>query len=521
MRDISKPLTRRAFTLGAASSAIGVALSSKAAMGAPVLGSSEDLTSLTLAQVATRLRSRSVSSVEVVQACLDRIGRYNKRVNAFITVMHEEALAQARLLDAEAAENKFRSPLHGVPIALKDNIDTAGVRTTGASAIFADRVPATDAEVVRKLKDAGAVILGKVNLGDLGLDGTGVVSDFGPARNPWDLDLITGGSSSGSAAALAANFCYGALGTDTGGSVRMPAALCGVVGLKPTYGLVSVRGTMQVELSLDTCGPMARSVEDVALLLTAMAGYDPLDIISVAHEKENYDMSIMQSASGIRVGVPRKPYFDDLDPEIARSVETALGVIGKLTRGIKDVTLPPDLTENLHVIEIAEVGAYHHRLERQGYIARYEMSAKTNPIVLSLLPRSENCTQAAAGKYNDELDAYVQLRWDLDMLRRTDDDVFSDFDVVAVPTTKTMPIPIADVLRPGVANPTHAVIHNTLPFNFYGWPAISLPCGFSSNGLPIGLMIGGPHFSEGPLLALAYAYEQATSWYLRRAAAYL
>lgn len=520
MERLSEPLSRREFALGAASGTFALALSSKATMGASFLGSTEDITSLSLAQLSARLRSRTVSSVEVVQACLDRISRYDKRVNSFITVMHEQALAQARVLDAEAAANRFRSRLHGIPIAIKDNIDVSGVRTTAASAIFADRVPTADAEVVRKLKDAGAVLIGKVNLGELGLDGTGVKSDFGPVHNPWALDRISGGSSSGSAAAVAADFCYGALGTDTGGSIRMPAAHCGVVGLKVTYGLVSVRGSMQVELTLDTCGPIAKSVEDVALLISAMAGYDKLDIISVSHPTEDYIASIGHSVADMRVGIPRRPYFDDCDQEVAKSVESALGVLGKLTRSIKDVTLPPDLTEKLGLIEVAEVPTYHHKWQRQGYAARYEAAAKNDPIVRGNLPR-EDCTQAASGKCDELLDDYVQLKWDLELLRRTAGDVFSDFDVVAVPTTKTMPIPITDVLRPGAANPTHSVIHNTLPFNFYGWPAISVPCGFSSDGLPIGLMIGGPRFSEGRLLALACAYEQATSWHLKRPTAYL
>jgi aspartyl-tRNA(Asn)/glutamyl-tRNA(Gln) amidotransferase subunit A len=277
---------------------------------------------------------------------------------------------------------------------------------------------------------------------------------------------------------------------------------------------------MQVELTLDTCGPIAKSVEDVALLLTAISGYDKLDIISVAHGTEDYTASIRHSVSDIRVGIPRKPYFDDVDQEVAKSVETALGVIGKLTRGIKDVTLPPDLTEKLRLIEVAEVPTYHHKWQLQGYAARYEVAGKNDPIVRGNLSR-ENCTQAASARCDEGLEAYVQLKWDLDLLRRTAGDVFSDFDVVAVPTTKTMPIPIADVLRPGAANPTHSVIHNTLPFNFYGWPAISVPCGYSSDGLPIGLMIGGPRFTEGRLLALAYAYEQATSWHLERPSAYL
>jgi aspartyl-tRNA(Asn)/glutamyl-tRNA(Gln) amidotransferase subunit A len=227
---------------------------------------SVDLNSLSLAEAAARISRREVTSLELTDACLARIAVYDPKVDAFITVLKEKARSQAMQLDAELGAGKRRGPLHGIPIALKDNIDTAGVRTTGGSAVFADRVPQTDATVAAKLGAAGAVFIGKTNLHEFAF-GAGETSYFGPARNPWALDRNTGGSSSGSGAALSANLCYGALGTDTGGSVRFPATFCSVVGLKVAYGLVPIRGIMPLTLSLDTCGPMARSVEDAAILL--------------------------------------------------------------------------------------------------------------------------------------------------------------------------------------------------------------------------------------------------------------
>jgi len=510
---VIKQLTRREFSIGTASATLAVALANKTSAGASYASDQAELTSLTLSQVAAKLRALSISSVDVVRACLNRIDGYDKKLNTFITVMHDEALAQAKALDIEAAAHKFRSPLHGVPIALKDNIDTAGIRTTAASAVFEDRVPTADAEVVRKLKDAGAVIIGKANLGEFALSATGAASHFGPVRNPWALDHISGGSSSGAAAALAADFCYGALGTDTGGSVRIPAAYCGVVSLKPTHGLVSVRGIVQAVLSLDSCGPMARSVADAALLLNAISGYDKLDIGSAVHATEDYTALIRQPVSSLRVGIPKRPYFYDVDREIGESVEAALGVISKLTRGMKDVSLP--LTGDLSGARV-EYTAYHHRLQQEGYSARYGQISPTLP-VLSI----ERCTQLAPGKCNRELDAYVQWRRDLELLRRTADDVFSDFDVVIVPTVKVMPILIGDALKSEARADGRTLIDNTVPFNLYGWPAISLPCGFSSDGFPVGLTIAGPHFSEGKLIALAYAYERATSWHLQRPTRYL
>src|SRR5207249_8920465 len=281
-------LSRREFTaslFGAAVAATRVAgVASTQADGRPAprtatVNASEALAGLTLAEASARLRTGAVTSVDLVNACLARIDVYNPKINAFITVTREQALARARALDAEQRAGKVRGPLHGIPIALKDNIDTAGIRTTAGSAVFEDRVPTEDAPVVARLTTAGAVIVGKTNLQEFAM-GVGETSYFGPARNPWSLSHNTGGSSSGSGAAIAAELVYGALGTDTAGSVRIPASFCGIVGLKPTYGLVPIRGIVPLALSLDHCGPMTRTVEDTALLLTVMAGYDKLDITS-------------------------------------------------------------------------------------------------------------------------------------------------------------------------------------------------------------------------------------------------
>jgi aspartyl-tRNA(Asn)/glutamyl-tRNA(Gln) amidotransferase subunit A len=488
-------LTRRRFLVNTSLAAV---MPYGKEYSAAAIQSTQDLAALTLTKAASMLQAGRISSTALVHACLQRIADEGVKTNAFITVMREQALAQARVLDAEAALHRFRSPLHGIPIAVKDNIDTAGVRTTWASAVFADRIPGEDAEVVHRLQALGAIVIGKTNLGELTWSSTAAISHYGPVRNPLALDRVSGGSSGGSGAALAAKCCYGALGTDSGGSVRIPAAYCGVVALKPTYGLVSTRGIMSGRQSFDTCGPMARSVEDVALLLDAISGYDALDIASVDHPKESYRTLMRQPVSGLRVGIPRKPYFDDVDLEINKSIEAALKVVGTLTHSNKEVELPPiDLFSE---VEDAEFAAYHHHLQRQGYAELYR---KFNPDFLaenSALP-SEKC--------NEALDAYVLRRWDLEQLRRTADQVFSDFDVVVLPTMKFMPPRIDDVLKSGETNAKGQTLwENTRPFNIYGWPAISLPCGFSSSGMPIGLMIAGPKFSEGRLLALAYAYER-------------
>ena len=287
-------------------------------------GAAGSLADLTLSDAAARLAAGRTTSADLVTACLARIEVYNPKVNAFITVMREQAVAQAKTLDAERRGGRVRGPLHGVPIALKDNIDTAGVRTTAASAVFDDRVPTADAEVSRRLTAAGAIVIGKTNLHEFAMGGTSATSYYGPVRNPWALDRNPGGSSGGSAAAVSTGMCYGALGTDTGGSIRTPSSFCSVVGLKPTYGLVSIRGIVPLTLSLDHCGPITRSVMDAAMMLNVLAGYDRLDIASVEHAPEDYVAATKQPVSSFRVGIARTPFFDLLDDDVAKAVDEAL-----------------------------------------------------------------------------------------------------------------------------------------------------------------------------------------------------
>src|SRR5580704_12800858 len=310
-------------------------------------GQSDDLTRLSIREVADLVRKKKVSPMELTTACLARIDRYNPVLNAFITITAESALEQAREAEAEVKQGKWRGPLHGVPIALKDLFDTAGVRTTAASGVFKDRIPTEDAEVVRRLKAAGAVLLGKTNMQEFAFGGSSIVSYFGAVHNPWELNHIAGGSSGGSAAALAAGLCYGALGSDTAGSVRLPASHCGIVGLKPTYGLVSIRGVIPLSWSLDHVGPMARTVEDTALLLQAIAGYDEKDTTCEKMNVPDYAQALGTKVSSLRIGAPREFFFADLDPEIDAAVKEALSVLGKLTAGNRDVTLPANNLETL------------------------------------------------------------------------------------------------------------------------------------------------------------------------------
>src|SRR5687767_911171 len=318
---------------------------------------SRDLATLTLREASDLVRRRRVSSVELTEACLKRINAHNALLNAFVTVTPEQALAAAREMDGERRRNVWRGPLHGIPVALKDNIDTAGIRTTAASALFKDRVPGNNAHVVSRLKNAGAIVLGKLNLHEFALGGTNAVTHFGPVRNPWALDHHPGGSSGGNAAAVAADLCLAAIGTDTGGSIRIPASYCGVVGLKPTAGRVSNRGVIPNSWTFDTVGPMCRTVEDAALMLGVIAGYDERDPTSIDVPVPDYARALRARPWKLRVGGPRTPFYEGPEPEVAKAVDTALGVVRQLGASLRDVEIPA--SPGLAPVSNAEIYAYH------------------------------------------------------------------------------------------------------------------------------------------------------------------
>ena len=451
---------------------------------------------MTLSEASERIRTKQTTPTELVEACFKRIDVYEPKVNAFITLTRDQALAHAKTLEAELRAGKSRGPLHGIPIALKDNVDTAGVRTTAASAVFDDRVPTDDAVVATKLREAGAISLGKLNLHEFAFGGTSATSYYGPVRNPWALERNPGGSSGGSAAAIALDMCYGALGTDTGGSIRTPASYCGIVGLKPTYGLVSIRGIVPLVHSLDHCGPMTRTVQDAALMLNAMAGYDRLDIASVERPAEDYAAGMRMKVGDLRVGILRTPFFDHIDPEIEKAVEEALRVIKPMVREMKDATLPSTRDITLG----GETNAYHADFFPRAS-GRY------------MIPTRRALERGADARAAD----YVRGRWKLEMLRRTIDDSFKDVDVVVLPTRRRTPRTVdASIKREETDKPRNPELENTQPFNAYGIPTISIPCGFTAGGLPVGLMIAGPRFAESRVLALAHAYERATTWHTRK-----
>ena len=444
----------------------------------------------TLAQAASALRRRAISSEELTKHCLARIRRLDPRVNSFITVTEEIALDQARASDRSRSR---RGPLDGIPIALKDNIDTAAIRTTAASRVFYDRVPSQDAEVAARLKAAGAVLLGKLNLDEMAFEGTGTTSCFGPVHNPWNLDHITGGSSAGSAAALAAVLCYASVGSDDGGSVRIPASFCGITGFKTSYGRVSTRGVIPSAYSLDTIGPMTRSAEDAALVLQALAGFDPADAITSAAPVPDYTAALRMPIANLRLGIPRDYFFEGLHPDVAQAVEEAIGVLRPKFREVRDVTLPrfAFVKDGSYDVELLHYQAPYFQKSPQLY----------HPWSQRQLKGLETVT---AVNYVETLKRLRECRRDI---RR----IFEQVDILVLPTKRDTAPTIASTVDESYQRPPS----NTSAFNRFGTPAISIPCGFSKTSLPTGLQIVGPAFGESQVLAVAHAYQQSTDWHTR------
>lgn len=455
-----------------------------------------DPATLQLHEAAALLRSGELTPLELTQAQLQHINRHEAAINAYVTVSEELALEQAAMLTQELQQGRWRGPLHGIPIALKDNIDTAGIPTTAANALLASRVPERDAPVWQRLRAAGAILLGKCNMHEFAYGGSSAVSHVGPVRNPWNPEHIPGGSSGGSAAAVAARMCLGALGTDTLASIRLPAAYCGVTGLKPTHGLSSIRGIIPVSETLDHVGPIARSAADCALLLDAMAGFDPLDPVSVEAPPVELAAALLQPVTDLRLGLPQTPYYDALHPDVAKAIEDALAVLRSLTSSVQDVVLPaaPDFA-----LLLAESYAWHEPLlAKPDNHRHYDASTLERILAAGRIPVQD----------------YIRAHQATTVVRRRIGDVFGEVDILVTPVAPGLPEPIATAAV-AQANSAEPSVRNTAPFNLYGIPTIALPCGFSQDGLPIGLQLSAARFDEGRLLALAHAFQQVTDWHHR------
>jgi aspartyl-tRNA(Asn)/glutamyl-tRNA(Gln) amidotransferase subunit A len=444
----------------------------------------------TILQASAAIHAKRISPVELTQICLQRIEAINPQVNAFITLTAESALAEAEAATKEIAHGNYRGTLHGVPLAIKDLFDVRGAPTTAGSPLFKDNVAQEDAFVVRQLRAAGAIFLGKLNMHEWALGVTGVNPHFGPSRNPWNTARITGGSSSGSGAALASGLCYGSLGSDTGGSIRIPSSLCGVVGLKPTYGRVSVRGVIPLAWSLDHVGPMARSVLDVEILYEAIKAHDEADPYSLQLREAH--PSGQEGAHKFRVGVPDGYFFSDLHPETEAAYRAAIKTLGEIGCELRGVSLPGfEVSEKASAkILLAEAAAYH-----QEHIEKH-----ADQIGEDVLTRFQWGLEVTGVEYALARHTQVEWRYKLEQL-------FESIDALVLAATP-FPATLIDESDP-VALSKGNLTRFTRMFNLTGHPAIVLPCGRTGDGLPIGLQIVGPYGSEHRILWLARSYEEA------------
>jgi aspartyl-tRNA(Asn)/glutamyl-tRNA(Gln) amidotransferase subunit A len=464
---------------------------------------------LSATELAALIQSREVSPVEAAQAYLERIDRVDGKLHSYITVCREEALTQARQAEREIARGRYRGPMHGIPVAVKDQIYTNGIRTTGGSAILSDFVPDQDATIIAKLNTAGSVLLGKLNMSEYAM-GDAFHHPYGRPRNPWDLSRNPGTSSSGCGAATAAFLCATSLGEDTGGSIRGPAAFCGLVGIRPSWGRVSRHGVLGASWSMDTVGPISRTVADCAMTLGAIAGYDPKDPYTWQAPVPDYLAALREDLGGLRVGVVReRVYSDAVEPEIREAVIKAVSALGELGASVEEVSIP--LIAHSAAISTAIIMADAAAVHREGissHLGQYDHNIQVRLLTGSILP---------AQVYHKG----TRLR---QVLRQQVMDALERVDVLVMPTSS---IPASLIPTRAGVNSKQEVIDGfagrrsfTAPFNLANCPALSIGCGFTSHpsgeGLPIGLQIAGKPFAEETVLRVAYAYEQATDWHTRR-----
>jgi aspartyl-tRNA(Asn)/glutamyl-tRNA(Gln) amidotransferase subunit A len=482
-----------------------------------------ELRGLTIHQLHDLLVKREVSSREATEALYRRIEEVDRKINAYLLLTEDEAFRQADQVDHKIGRGEKIGDLAGVPIALKDILCTKGIRTTCASRILEDYVPFYDATVIRKLKDNDAVILGKLNMDEFAMGSSTENSGFQITHNPWDLTRIPGGSSGGSAAAVSGDECVAALGTDTGGSIRQPASCCGVVGMKPTYGRVSRYGLVAFASSLDQIGPITKDVEDCAILMNSISGYDPCDSTSVNVGVPDYKQSLVNDIKGIRIGIPDEYFLEGMDPDVERSVKEAVGQFEKCGAEVSRVSLPHTeyAVAVYYIIATAEASSNLARYDgvkygyrRKGYRDLMEMYTQSRAkgfggevkrrIILGTYVLS-------AGYYEAYYRKASQVRT---LMRRDFEEAFRRVDVIVAPTAPTPAFRIGEKTE----NPLQMYLSDiyTIPVNLAGIPAISIPCGFTRESLPVGLQIMARHFDEGKLLKVAYTFEQNTDYHLKK-----
>ncbi|MSQ11573.1 MAG: Asp-tRNA(Asn)/Glu-tRNA(Gln) amidotransferase subunit GatA [Dehalococcoidia bacterium] len=480
-----------------------------------------DLYNLTIHEAHDLLRQRRASSTELTQAVLARIRQVEPRLQAFVTVTEEQALQDARAADERIARGDI-APLTGIPMQIKDVLNTKGIRTTCSSKMLENYVPIYDATVVARLKAQGAVLLGKGNMDEFAMGSSTENSAFHPTRNPWDTGRVPGGSSGGSAAAVAAGEAFYALGSDTGGSIRQPAALCGVSGIKPTYGRVSRSGLVAFASSLDQVGPIARDAEDCAIVLQAIAGHDPRDSTSLPNPVPDYRAALKPDLTGVRVGVPNEYFGEGFDPEVERAVREAVAVLQRLGATVEPCSLP--LTRYglpvYYIIAPSECSANLARYDGVKYGFSYDgpgtmWEAMEHTRRLGFGPEVRRRIMLgtyalSAGYYDAYYRKAMQVRT---LISREFEQAFQRFDILVTPTTPTVAFKLGEKTADPVAMYKSDIC--TIPVNIAGIPCISIPCGFAT-GLPIGMQVMAKPLGEEAIFHAAYAYQRATDWHTRR-----
>ena len=480
------------------------------------------LFSLTLYEAGEKLRKREVSSQELTEAVFKRISETDSIVRSYITLCRDVALTQAKQADERLKQKRAASPLLGIPIAVKDNLLTKGIRTTCASRMLDNFIPPYDATVVARIRSAGAVITGKTNLDEFAMGSSAENSAFFSTCNPWDLERVPGGSSGGSAAAVSGDQCIAALGTDTGGSIRQPAAFCGIVGLKPTYGCVSRYGIIAFASSMDQAGPMTKDVRDCALLLDAISGRDPADSTSANRRIERYSKSLTSDIAGLRLGIPKEYFTSGLQPAVDQAVYEAIRRLENSGAIVEEISLP-------HTEYAVAVYYIIANAEASSNLARYDgirfghHAASKDLTESYMLTRAEGFgpevkrrimlgTYALSAGYYDAY--YLKAQKVRTLIQRDFDEAFKHCDAIVTPTSPTTAFKISEKIQ----NPLEMYLSDlcTISVNLAGLPAISVLCGFSGEGLPIGMQIIGKHFDESTILRIAYAYEQQTEWHKRK-----
>ncbi len=462
----------------------------------------EDLDYASIAQIAPLIESGELSPVDIVQASLDRISELEPTLNAFLDVWSDSALEEARTAEQIIASDGYLGPLHGVPVGLKDLIEVEGRETTGGSAVLAGNIAGTDATVVSKLKAAGAILIGKLNLVEFAFGTAGLNAHTGDVKNPWDTDRVTAGSSSGSAAAVAAGMIPIALGSDTGGSIRMPASLCGIAGLKPTYGRVSRAGVLDLSWSMDHVGPMTRTTEDCALLMNVLAGHDPLDPASSNQPIPDFTSRLKRGLQNLKIGVPDHYFFDDfVDPEIKTAVRNAIELMANSGAEVVELPMPwvgKGRAINLGVIRSEAVSVHEKMLADHADLYTPAVRARIQ------------------SGYNVSAIDYVRAQRARQWFNHQMAESMKSVDVLITPSVPIQTPTIAECTpRPGKPAGGSELAVFTGVFDVTGQPSHSIPCGFTQNGMPIGLMITGHPFDEATVLRVGHAYEKQTDWHQR------